>query len=648
MATLAPTSVLNGQNFTGQCYSTHSGDPTTYGVFVVITLVGGVLIQRFLNSYESLAAVPYSLMVLFFGMVQGGIHVGCGECLGWWSSSIEGWLNIDPHVLFYLFLPALLFAGCFAVEHYVFMRIIWQSIILAVFGVLISMVIFALVGVYVYPYGWSWTEALMFGAMFSATDPVATINLLKYLGAPHDAGVLIEGESLLNDGTAFVLFLAFEQSASGQTSPSAGTIVGSIVYASVIGPLMGALVAAVAVFLMAWIWRDVVLEMTVTVLAAWGSFYLGNLVNASGVLAVVTVGVLLAGYSISYVDSETFRALKAMWAVIDYVANTTLFGFAGLVIVDRFSRTDHIQAADFGWVIFFYVVVNASRYFANAVLWWPWLARTGLGMNWRKYVVVSWAGLRGAVGLIAALYTVAECHCPPVPAPGQVCLSARTASIMMFQMAGIVLLTLVVNGPTSKAVLRGVKLAKLTAAHLKLFNHSVAHMQRVGVAEVEAMGMDARFEGVDWTEVWRHMPVLHPEVMADFDSDHMRKRVDAEGRRLQTFKNVQFDAAESSHAKRVVEARRRYLNMVRNRYRAIYGEGSITSFPGLSTLIAAASRAEEFEASPLDEWAQSLSKQVFSPVTPDALPPGSSAGLVAWALRRYRMHRISVSFHAPR
>ena len=109
----------------------------------------------------------------------------------------------------------------------------------------------ALVAIYIFPYGFSWLEGWMFGGMFAATDTVAVVSLLKSLGAPETVGVLIEGESLLNDGTAYTLFIAFERAVAGKsTHYSADAIISEIVFEGVVGPLIGSAFALVAIVLM--------------------------------------------------------------------------------------------------------------------------------------------------------------------------------------------------------------------------------------------------------------------------------------------------------------------------------------------------------------------------------------------------------------
>lgn len=195
-----------------------------------------------------------------------------------------------------LFVPTLLFSSCFVVDFYVFKRLLFQSVLLATYGVVYSAFLTAVVSIYIFPYDFSWIEGWCFGGMLAATDPVATVALLKDLGAPETLGVLIEGESLLNDGTGYTLFIVFERALAGRTkSISAESIIWEIFYSSVVGPCIGLVVAIVSIILMNLIWKDFALEVPVTLCAAYGAFFLGNQVEASGVLAVVTVGVILGG-----------------------------------------------------------------------------------------------------------------------------------------------------------------------------------------------------------------------------------------------------------------------------------------------------------------------------------------------------------------
>jgi NhaP-type Na+/H+ or K+/H+ antiporter len=116
------------------------------------------------------------------------------------------WSKIDGHLILFIFLPALIYEGSSETNYYVFMNHFWSAQILAFPGMVVQALMIACVARWVLPYSWEWTEAWLFGAILSATDPVAVVALLKELGVLPDLRVLIEAESLLNDGSAIVLF----------------------------------------------------------------------------------------------------------------------------------------------------------------------------------------------------------------------------------------------------------------------------------------------------------------------------------------------------------------------------------------------------------------------------------------------------------
>ena len=113
---------------------------------------------------------------------------------------------MNPHLLLYVFLPILIFESAFNVELHTLEREIWQVLMLAVPGVALGCGLTAAVTMAIFGDTFTWPAALMFGAILSATDPVAVVALLKELGVNKRLGVLLEGESLLNDGTAPAFF----------------------------------------------------------------------------------------------------------------------------------------------------------------------------------------------------------------------------------------------------------------------------------------------------------------------------------------------------------------------------------------------------------------------------------------------------------
>lgn len=172
--------------------------------------------------------IPFTVIVLILGFIIGIIiaHIdvkGNGFLLGG-----EQLREINPHLIFYIFLPLLIFDSAFNNHFHVVRQQIVAAMLLAGPGVFISMAIIALCGIYIFPYRWTWLEAFMFGSILSATDPIAVVALLHDAGASKGLAALIDLESLLNDGSAFVIFMIFHDIV-GSGSNSAKKIIIDIV-----------------------------------------------------------------------------------------------------------------------------------------------------------------------------------------------------------------------------------------------------------------------------------------------------------------------------------------------------------------------------------------------------------------------------------
>ena len=125
----------------------------------------------------------------------------------WDIEPVEIFSNTQPHSILLLFLPPLVFESSFNADWHIFKRELYQILLLAIPGVLIGAVFSAITFKYILVHDCTTSEALLFGSILSATDPVAVVALLKELGVSKRFSTLIEGESLFNDGTAMVLFV---------------------------------------------------------------------------------------------------------------------------------------------------------------------------------------------------------------------------------------------------------------------------------------------------------------------------------------------------------------------------------------------------------------------------------------------------------
>ncbi|UTW05813.1 cation:proton antiporter [Pseudomonas benzenivorans] len=418
-------------------------------LFTVFALLSGALLRFLLHG----SRVPYSVALLLLGLALGAVaqQPWLPSWAGEFGQSIEHVAGIEPQLILFLFLPALIFESAFAMEVHLFRRMLPQIALLAVPGLIIATLLTALLVRLALPLDWGWPVALMFGALVSATDPVAVVSLLKEQSSRKRLETLIEGESLLNDGTAIVFFVLFYGMVLGSVTDSGVAEVGlEFLRVVCVGALVGLLVAAVVVLWVGKVFNDAVLETVVTIAAA----YLGFIVaehgfHSSGVVAVVTTAVLLAGVGRTRFSPEVMHYLRHFWEMLAYIFNTLIFLLVGIII----ARLVALPSLGM-WLslLLLYIGVNLIRGTTIALLS-PLLARLGIGLTRDKAIVLTWGGLRGAVALALALSVAQQSQ-----------IAAEIREQVLFLTAGLVVLTIVINGGTISALLQFLGLAQLPAA----------------------------------------------------------------------------------------------------------------------------------------------------------------------------------------
>lgn len=174
---------------------------------VLVACLCRVVIKQLLKNK---LPIPFTVIVLILGFIIGIIVTNFPSKNNDLLLGEKELREINPHLVYYIFLPLLIFDSAFNNKFYVIQPQIISGVLLAGPGVFITVAVVAVFGVYIFPYDWSWLVALLFGSILSATDPVAVVALLHESGASKSLAALIDLESLLNDGSAFVLFLIFQ------------------------------------------------------------------------------------------------------------------------------------------------------------------------------------------------------------------------------------------------------------------------------------------------------------------------------------------------------------------------------------------------------------------------------------------------------
>jgi monovalent cation:H+ antiporter, CPA1 family len=313
--------------------------------------------------------------------------------------------EFGPHlthdVIFDLILPPLLFEAALSLSWRELLRDSLPLLTLAGLGTLISAGVVSAACVHLLH--WPAPSALVFGALIAATDPVAIIAMFKDNGVKGRLRLLVESESLLNDGAAAVLFVMALAWAQGQgAGDGAGEIaltLGKIVFG---GIAIGALVGGGAI-LIAMGTAEHLIEAALTTIAAFGSFLVAEHFHVSGVLATVTAGLMMGNLGLLREDARSYLSYKGRefvhgyWEFSAFLANSMVFMMIGVDVAST-------PFSDYGAPLLFAVIgiVLAAR----ALTVYP-LSALFLPTRWRisfaEQHVLWWGGLRGALGLALAL-----------------------------------------------------------------------------------------------------------------------------------------------------------------------------------------------------------------------------------------------------
>ncbi|KAG7979691.1 hypothetical protein I3843_05G144300 [Carya illinoinensis] len=164
-------------------------------------------------------------------------------------------------------------------------------------GVLISTFCLGSALKFTFPYDWSWKTSLLLGGLLSATDPVAVVALLKDLGASKKLTTIIEGESMMNDGTAIVVYQLFYQMVLGK-SFNWTAIIKFLTKVSVGAVGIGLAFGIISVLWLGVIFNDTVIEITLTLAVSYIAYFIGQEgVDVSGILTVMTLGMFYAAFA---------------------------------------------------------------------------------------------------------------------------------------------------------------------------------------------------------------------------------------------------------------------------------------------------------------------------------------------------------------
>jgi monovalent cation/hydrogen antiporter len=334
--------------------------------------------------------IPYPIF-----LVLGGLALGFVPGV----PSIE----LPPEVVLVGILPPLLYISAFFTSLNDLRTNAKQVGILAIGLVLVTMTVVAWVAHTAIDM--SWDAAFVLGAIVSPTDPIAATAIARRLGVPRRVTSIVEGESLVNDGTALVFLRAAVTAVvagSFSLSEASWRFVWSVVGGIAVGLLVGFLVAQTRRRL-----DNPPVEVTISLMSGYFAFIPAAAIGASGVLAVVTAGIYLGWRTPELTSVQTRLSGNAVWEIVTFVLNALVFTVVGLQLSSILDALTGLSAGRLMWygLLVFGAVIVTRLVFVPVFTYLPRLLirRMGSPAPLSHALVISWSGMRGAVSLAAAL-----------------------------------------------------------------------------------------------------------------------------------------------------------------------------------------------------------------------------------------------------
>ncbi len=486
----------------------HKTDTSPLFFIIIAVIIGAATRYLFQKS-----VLPFTVILLLIGIALGvfgrfnslAIYDigGISFDFSFLDKSISWAGHIDPHLLLYVFLPILVFEAAFAMDVHIFKKTFVNATIMAVPGIIVAIFLtaFFVASLYYFHIGiekWTWTMALLFGAVISATDPVAVVSILKESGASKKLGTLIDGESLLNDGTAIVIFMVIFLGLTGEGGEGSPFV--AFIKVSFGGTAVGFIVGWLVIKWIKKVFNDALVEITVIIAAAYINFFIAeHFLHVSGVLALVTFGLVMASYGKTKISPEVHHFLHEFWELAAFIANTLIFLIVGVVIAERTVFT----SSDLLVLILIYIGIFIVRAIVIA-LFYPVMKRIGYGLDKKDSFVLFYGALRGAIGLALALI-VASTESIDVEIRNQ----------FLFFTAGIVTLTLLINATTIKLLVNKLGLAKPSPAKILAINNANKYVLSSAEKNIEHLKLDRYLKRANWKEVRNFLPSFTETTLSE-------------------------------------------------------------------------------------------------------------------------------------
>jgi len=395
-----------------------SGTDTLFVLEVFVLLVAAAAAVAVVT--RRLTILPYSVALVLLGLAISAFALPID-------------LTIAPDVLLALLIPGLIFEAAYRIDLRDLTPNLGAILVLATIGVLVTAVAVGMT--LTVATGLPFALAFLVGTMLAATDPAATVAVFSRLRAPRRLTTLVEAESLFNDGTGIVIF-AIAVEAFGRDVAPAELVVGLAVV-TVVSIAIGVAVGLLATRVLARL-EDHLIELTVSLVAAYGSYLIAERLDQSGILATVACGLVFGSLGRRAASARAEDAIDTVWEFIAFLMTTIVFLLIGLAISIPQLEDAFVPSL---WALAGLLVARGLVVYGLIGAGSRALARVGWGraMPSRWLHLIAWAGLRGAIAVALALSLP-----PEIP----------QRDLIQGIVFGCVLLTLLLQGTTAELLVR--------------------------------------------------------------------------------------------------------------------------------------------------------------------------------------------------
>ncbi len=368
-----------------------------------------VLFSLGINILSLKTRIPYTVLLV----IGGSLLVPLSEIDAF---SFVTSFQLTPELLFFVFLPILIFESAYNIKIRNIKENKFAISLLAIVGLLISTFFIGYVGHWVFQllgFDIPLLVTLLFGAIISATDPVAVLSLFKEYGAPHRLTLIFEGESLFNDGTAFAIFLVLLEIMLNGFHGATTVLQGIFSFFTMIvgGGVFGLLMGFIFSKLIEWVKGNEHLEITLTLLVAHFTFLLAELISEklviyghhihfSSIIATLVSSIVMGNFGRFKMSAGVEDYMEKFWSYFAFLSNSLVFILMGLLFTSL-TIALHVAILPILIMILVVVIARALSIYCSVGIANQIKSEESIPLNWQH--LLAWGSLRGSLAVIMVL-----------------------------------------------------------------------------------------------------------------------------------------------------------------------------------------------------------------------------------------------------